>query len=64
MKYISATNPTWANAEKTQIYCFVEFEDLGIVAFTACQNDTAEHGREIFARCLAGEFGEVLPCSR
>jgi len=31
------------------------------VPFTATPYDTEAHGREIFARCLAGEFGEIAP---
>lgn len=31
------------------------------VLFTATPHDIEPHGREIFARCRAGEFGEVAP---
>ena len=60
MKFTTVTNPKWANAENTLIDCVVTFDHIGEpVPFTANPNDTVEHGREIFARCAAGEFGEV-----
>jgi hypothetical protein len=30
-----------------------------VLPFTANQNDPEPSGREIFDRCLAGEFGEI-----
>lgn len=60
MKFSELKTPTWANAENTLIDCVVTFEHIGEpVPFTANPNDPAEHGREIFARCVAGEFGEI-----
>jgi len=60
MKFSKITNPTWANAEHKAIDCAVTFDHIGEpVPFTANPNDTAEHGRMIFAMCEAGECGEV-----
>jgi hypothetical protein len=60
MNFSNVTKPKWANAEKTIIDCVVLFNDIGEeVPFTANPNDCTEHGREIFARCAAGEFGEI-----
>lgn len=61
MKYTQVKNPVWANAEHTQINCEVDFDDLNeqFVPFTAVAEGDYEHSHEIFARCLAGEFGEV-----
>lgn len=59
MKFSTVTNPQWVNAEHTAIDCQVTFDGLGEVPFTATPTDTAEHGREIFARAIAGEFGPV-----
>ena len=60
MKYTSVTNPRWANAEHTMIDCMVLFDSIGTeIPFGASPDDVEEHGREIFARAAAGEFGPV-----
>jgi hypothetical protein len=60
MNYSEVTAPLWANEESTAIDCMVTFDHIGQpVPFTASINDVAEHGREIFARAVAGEFGTV-----
>jgi hypothetical protein len=60
MKYSKIENPQWTNAENTAIDCVVTFDHIGAaVPFTANPNDSEAHGREIFERCAAGEFGEV-----
>jgi hypothetical protein len=59
MNYTNITNLKWANQEHTLIDCEVTFKTIGTVPFTADPNDTEEHGRDIFARAKAGEFGTV-----
>jgi hypothetical protein len=63
MNYSSVTNPTWANAEHSLITCNVNFDAIGdeseAIPFTASPNDVEAHGREIYQRCVAGEFGPV-----
>jgi hypothetical protein len=63
MNYSSVTNPTWADAEHSLIACNVNFDLIGdeseVVPFTASPNDVEAHGREIFERCVAGEFGPI-----
>jgi hypothetical protein len=60
INYLNVQSPHWANADQTLIDCIVTFDHIAEpVPFTANPNDTEEHGREIFARCMAGEFGEV-----
>jgi hypothetical protein len=58
MRYTNVTSPTW-NIDSTMIDCQVTFEVLGVLPFTASPNDTNAHGREIYARCIAGDFGPV-----
>lgn len=58
----SAHSPIWANQENSEIALkcvFVELEEMGELPFLAQQSDTEAHGREIFTRAAAGEFGEV-----
>ncbi len=60
MKYSTVSNPKFSSLDNLSIDCEVFFEHLGeTVPFTACKNDTEPHGREIFTRCVAGEFGFV-----
>lgn len=61
MKYSNVTNPQWANAEHTSIDCMVDFDDLHeeLVSFTAVAEGDYPHSHEIFARCVAGDFGTV-----
>ena len=61
MKYTQVLNPTWANAEHTAINCDVDFDDLReeFVPFTAVASNDYDHAHEIFARCVAGDWGPV-----
>lgn len=58
----SARNPKWANENCTAIDCLVTTNTLRQeFPFTASPNDSEIHGRELFARCLAGDFGVIAP---
>ena len=61
MKYTTVINPAWANAEHTTIACDVNFDVLSeeIVPFTAVASGDYPHSHEIFARCVAGDFGAI-----
>ena len=59
MKYTNVTNPQWANAEQTTINCVVDFEGIGLCPFSAVADGDYEHTHEIFARCVAGDFGPI-----
>lgn len=52
-------NMSWANAEQTAINCEINHPDYGWIPFTASPNDPEEHGRNIYAACLAGDHGPV-----
>lgn len=59
---LSVRNPQWADENRTAINCLVRTNTLHEeLPFTASPNDSETHGRETFARCLAGEFGEIAP---
>jgi hypothetical protein len=58
MIYTSVQNPTW-NKEHTAINCVVTFAEIGQVPFAAVPNDPTDHCREIYARCIAGDFGPI-----
>ena len=59
--YAEIKNPRWANVEKTQIICEVNFDHVpeDFVPFLADPNDIYAHAKEIFERCVAGDFGVV-----
>ena len=54
-------NPKWMNAAHTFLDCEVNFNELDeeYVLFTANPNDSEEHGRQIYADCVAGNYGEI-----
>jgi len=55
-------NCVYANAEATKINCLVKFSEFNEeLPFTSDPNDSESHGREIFSRAIAGEFGPVSP---
>lgn len=57
---LSVRNPQWANEDGTAINCLVRTNTLNQeVPFTATPSDPEAHGRDIYARCLAGEFGTI-----
>jgi hypothetical protein len=58
MKYSTVKNLNW-NISREAISCTVNFDSIGEVPFAANPNDSVEHGREIYARCIAGDFGPI-----
>lgn len=59
---VSARSPAYANPDSTAIRLMCVFEELkqyGEIPFVAAENDVESHGRDIFQRALAGEFGAV-----
>jgi hypothetical protein len=59
MEYTTVTNVRWANRNRSYFDCDVTFVDLGTVSYTPNPNDPEAHSREIYARCVAGEFGPI-----
>lgn len=62
MKYSAVKNCKWATENHSSIECEVMFDDVTSeewTSFGATLADPYEHGREIFTRAIAGEFGEV-----
>ena len=57
----SVSNPRWSNPEHTTIDCEITTSRFGeeILPFTAAKNDVEQHGREIFAAIVTGEFGPI-----
>lgn len=62
IEVLSVRNPQWANSDGSSINCLIRTNTLvGEVPFTASKFDPEPHGRDVYARCLAGEFGEIAP---
>lgn len=56
----SIRDPKWARSDRTVISCFAKFKHLREeVLFYANALDCEPHGRDIWKRCVDGEFGEV-----
>lgn len=60
MKITGVSSPRWSNSDQTIIDCVVDLDGDGTVPFSAHPDDICEHGREIFRRAVAGEFGEIM----
>ena len=65
---IDAKNPKWMDEEKTSIVLeckFSHYADLGMTEnngyyeFGATPDDPEEHGRQIFEKAKAGDYGTV-----
>lgn len=57
-----AKDPVWNNEENTSVYLIVKWEEfVEEMPFTAVSWDTEEWGRDVYARAVAGEFGEIAP---
>lgn len=61
MEYTNVINLQWENAEHTRINCDVNFNHLSdeSVPFTADKHDVESYGKEIYSRCVAGDFGAI-----
>lgn len=59
MNILAVSMPTWANAERSAINLLIEHETYGLLPFGADPNDPEPHGRALFARAVAGEFGPI-----
>ena len=57
----SLKSPIWADAEHTMIDCVITTSQFGDeeLPFTASLNDVENHGRVLFERIFAGEFGSI-----
>ena len=57
----SLKTPVWANAEHTMIDCVITTSQFGDeqLPFTASAADREPHGRVLFERIVAGEFGPI-----
>jgi hypothetical protein len=62
IRILSVRDPQWANGEKNAINCIVLTSTSNQEEhFTAKPDDCEAYCREVFTRCLAGEFGEIAP---
>lgn len=59
MRFTSASQPRHNSVGGIDL--LVTFDELGEVPFTASPDDSEPHGREIYARCIAGDFGYIAP---
>ena len=63
MKILSARTPCWNDLAHTTLNLYVTFEEsresFGEIIFTASPDDPELHGRELFDRAVALEFGDI-----
>ncbi|WP_155400567.1 hypothetical protein [Vibrio nigripulchritudo] len=53
--------PQWADPDHTILIFQMTEDNETVFDFVACANDCETHGRALFARAKAGEFGDILP---
>jgi hypothetical protein len=59
-KLLSARDPVYADAACQSIVLMCRFDHLAReVPFHATSNDAEPHGRDIFRRAIAGEWGRI-----
>jgi len=62
MEHTDVRNPVWGAIDQSVILCEVKFAGFSdYVPFGAIASDTAQHGREIYAELVAGQWGEIGP---
>lgn len=60
MTIVCAHSPKWSNQDHSSITLNVMFAELNKeVPFTASLKDPEPHGRELYKRAVAKEFGEI-----
>lgn len=61
MQYTQVKNPKWATEDHSSIECDVVFPSISneFVPFCANPNDLYDYSKDIFQRCLSGEFGPI-----
>lgn len=59
MNYTNVLTPQWMDAAHTAINLMLVTEGLGTIPFTAAHHDSTSYGPEIYARVVAGEYGEI-----
>jgi hypothetical protein len=59
---VSASNPKYTSKDGKSIDLVVKFAEFpNPITFHAMEIDTLEHGKELFRRAAAGEFGSIEP---
>ena len=59
---LSVRDPRWSSADKQTIDCWIRTNtQQQELPFTASPDDPEPHGRDIYTRCVAGEFGLIKP---
>lgn len=62
IQVLSVRDPQWAAEDGSRIDCLIRTNTLlDEVPFTAWKYDTEPHGRDVYERCRAGEFGDIAP---
>lgn len=59
MSYTHVLTPQWADVAHTAINLVLVTKELGAIPFTATPDDSTSYGPEIYARVVAGEYGEI-----
>jgi len=62
IEFLSVREPRWSREDRRAIDCFVTTNHMiGEHPFTASMDDCEALGRELYERCVTGEFDEIAP---
>ena len=56
----SITQPFYGALDKSAITCLWDHPELGPILFSSTPDDSTSYGPEIYANCLAGDYGPVV----
>lgn len=51
-------NPQYVTADNSRVICDIDL-DGSPCKFVAAPDDCTEHGRQVYADCVAGKYGEI-----
>lgn len=54
------SNPYFATPDNQVITCTWDNPDFGVIQFSATPGDTTVYGPQIYAECIAGEYGPIV----
>src|SRR5690625_665490 len=54
-------NPQYAAPDNSLIDLELNHPEFGWIPFTASPDDTEQHGRDIYAAAISGEYGPIAP---
>lgn len=58
---VEGKNPRYSDSQAVTVDLEINHPDYGWIPFTASPDDPEQHGRDIYAAAIAGEYGPIAP---